>query len=237
MKKQFTLIELLVVIAIIAILASMLLPALNQARDKAKSINCISNLKSCGMFTTFYANDYDSNYLCYARTTINGYIPTSWGGNLYEMGYIKDPKIMSCPSSPNKVQRNSADNRFYNIYGTYNSPATKFPKFGLDNGVWTNAWRGITIKRVSKPSDLFFLADGHRDSYIGSPDYFDQCWVIGLNTAYTLYARHSRQINAWFIDGHAASTKPTDMRTKLEGLNCTGSLTYYPQGEETRIPL
>ena len=57
-KDQFTLIELLIVIAIIAILASMLLPALNQARDKAKSIKCVSNLKQIGTAGLFYANDH-----------------------------------------------------------------------------------------------------------------------------------------------------------------------------------
>ena len=76
MKKQFTLIELLVVIAIIAILAAMLLPALQQARERGKNIACVNNLKQQGTEVTMYINDYQG-YIVPAKTKT---LPPGQGG-------------------------------------------------------------------------------------------------------------------------------------------------------------
>ncbi len=215
MKKNFTLIELLVVIAIIAILAAMLLPALNKARDKAKATTCSGNLKQLMMGQLSYADDNNEmifiqwsphNYTMWAQVlTVGKYVPTS---------------ILACPANNRPEKPFSA---YWGLYGIYEvsydtnkgSDTARvnllkknfgsFYKFGVNESAI------LTLNQLKNSSGLIVHSDSVCPLQSTNPARVGQAfWMVDFSKPYSGYSIgmhliHGGRANLAFADGHVGS--------------------------------
>lgn len=211
-RGRFTLIELLVVIAIIAILASMLLPALQKAKAKALQSNCVANLKQMALANTMYAGDSDDHFMI-AGPVCSGANTGCWwprvnnANDVEFLPYLGDKKIMQCPSAPTGLS------------------------YGYSRYVCPDALGGGFIVSTAKyPTQTLMFADCCSENGRGAngdPNFayvwfpkdpgccgFSSGFRANLNPPrpHGLGNIHNRGCNIAFIDGHAKWFKTDGLR-------------------------
>lgn len=193
-NRKFTLVELLVVIAIIMLLAGMLLPALRSAKEKARQIQCASNLKQCGLAMTAYAGDFN-NFI--VMVMYKGVAATRWLDVLNGScgpEYMKDRSIPLCPSFAPFRYINSG--HAYGARYLFPSNSGDFLPSGYNADTLL-----VNLPKVTKPSLYLLLGDSFSTAY--------QMQVHSLkasgSSGFGFHLRHSKQGNILASDLHTES--------------------------------
>ncbi|MCL4788309.1 MAG: type II secretion system GspH family protein, partial [Verrucomicrobia bacterium] len=169
-RGGFTLIELLVVIAIIAILASLLLPAIASAKARARACACKSNLRQIGIAMTMYAED-NRGYLPGTMHGAGGDTNRSWIAGLAP--YVgKVDEIRLCPADPKGRERLAAGGTSY-VLNEY----TSVPQVGLFGGVVGTDYRKLDALKRPTDTHTVFITSDRTDLGISSDHTHSRSWA------------------------------------------------------------
>ena len=191
-SRSFTLIELLVVIAIIAILAAMLLPALQNARGKAISIQCAGRSKQLALATAMYVNDNNQFFPRMYWVSGSGWQPPPYRYRTELDDYISEQIMWTCPGRT-RVTGPNATHFIYNCY--------------LSNGS-----NGRIVVSVPDPTETCILPENRGTGTTGV-DGLIWAWPnqVAVNSRVRLSFPHSKWMNVNFVDGHVSTFREGTM--------------------------